>query len=185
MRAQTLVRAKANNHLIFLFFSVYLFSQQTHGAEVICVHLALSLLDSFFLSLFDFHDSHTQIDLNIGDMGEIKRTADDNLGDLQLGRVRQEYIIDPDLRVILSCTVLDADKMIPYHDQELFLITSVVYSKKFEVVGKRNPEVCALSPSIFVSSDCFQLKWLASSRVGGELVFSNFSFSWFSAGNRS
>ena len=24
------------------------------GAEVICVHLALSLLDSFFLSLFDF-----------------------------------------------------------------------------------------------------------------------------------
>ena len=73
-------------------------------------------------------------------------TADDNLGDLQLGRVGQEYILDPDLREILSCAVLDAEKMIPYQDQELFLITSVVYSEKFEVVGKRKQEVCTLSP---------------------------------------
>ena len=36
--------------------------------------------------------------------------------------------------------------MIPYQDQELFLITSVVYSEKFEVVGKRKQEVCTLSP---------------------------------------
>ena len=54
--------------------------------------------------------------------------------DLQLGRVGQKYILDPDLRGILSCAVLDADKMTPYQDQELFLITSVVYSEKFEVV---------------------------------------------------
>ena len=73
-------------------------------------------------------------------------TADDNLGDLQLGRVRQEYILDPDLRGILSCAVLDADKMIPYQDQELFLITSVVYSEKFDVVGKRKQEVRTFSP---------------------------------------
>ncbi|XP_015770417.1 PREDICTED: uncharacterized protein LOC107348871 isoform X3 [Acropora digitifera] len=85
-------------------------------------------------------DSHTEIDLNIADIGDIKLTADDNLGDLQLGKVRQEYILDPDLRGILSCTVLDADKMIPYQDQELFLITSVVYSEKFDVVGKRKQE---------------------------------------------
>ena len=36
--------------------------------------------------------------------------------------------------------------MIPYQDQELFLITSVVYSEKLEVVGKRKQEVCTLSP---------------------------------------
>ena len=61
-------------------------------------------------------------------------TADGNPVELQLGRVGQEYILDSDLRGILSRVVLDANKMIPYQDQELFLITSVVYSKKFEVV---------------------------------------------------
>ena len=79
-------------------------------------------------------------------------TADDNLGDLLLGRVGQKYILDPDLRGILSCAVLDADKMIPYQDQELFLITSVVYSEKYEVVGKRKQEVCTFSPpSLFIT----------------------------------
>ena len=63
--------------------------------------------------------------------------------DLQLGRVGQNYILDPDLRGILSRVVLDANKMIPYQDQELFLITSVVYSKKFEVVEVvRKKQVC-------------------------------------------
>ena len=56
--------------------------------------------------------------------------------DLQLGRVGQKYILDPDLRGILSRVVLDADKMISYQDQDLFLITSVVYNEKFEVVVK-------------------------------------------------
>jgi len=54
--------------------------------------------------------------------------------ELQLGRVGQKYVLDPDLRGILSRVVLDADKMIPYQDQELFLITSVVYTTKFQVV---------------------------------------------------
>ena len=76
----------------------------------------------------------------------MKVTADDNLGDVQLGKVRQEYILDPDFREILFHAVLDAEKMIAYQDHELFLITSVVYSEKFEVVGKRKQEVCALSP---------------------------------------
>ncbi|XP_067035698.1 uncharacterized protein [Acropora muricata] len=85
-------------------------------------------------------NSHMEIDLVIADFGEIKLTTDDNLGDLQLGRVRQEYILDPDLREILSWAVLDADKMIVYKDRELFLMTSVIYSEKFEVVGKRMQE---------------------------------------------
>ena len=57
-------------------------------------------------------------------------TADRNPVELQLGRVGQKNILDPDLRGILSRVVLDANNMIPYQDQELFLITSVVYSEK-------------------------------------------------------
>ena len=127
----------------------------------------------------------TTYNFSIADFGEIKLTADDNLGDLQLGRVRQEYILDPDLRGILSWAVLDADKMIVYKDRELFLMTSVIYSEKFEVVGKRMQEVCTLSFSIFASSDSFQLKWLSSSRVSGELAFSDFSFSLVFSGRQN
>ena len=57
-------------------------------------------------------------------------TADCNPVELQLGRVGQKNILDPDLRGILSRVVLDANNMIPYQDQELFLITSVVYCEK-------------------------------------------------------
>ena len=155
MKAQILVRAKAKKLPSFCFFF-----------------------------LFIFYNSHMEIDLVIADFGEIKLTADDNLGDLQLGRVRQEYILDPYLRGILSWAVLDADKMIFYKDRELFLMTSVIYSEKFEVVGKRMQEVCTLSFSIFASSDSFQLKWLSSSRVSGELAFSDFSFSLVFSGKQ-
>ena len=86
--------------------------------------------------------------IGIGDIGEINLTANVNLGDLQLGRVGQKYILDLDLRKILSCAVLDPDKMIPYQDEDLLLITSVIYSEKFEVVGKRKQEVCTLSPPL-------------------------------------
>ncbi|XP_044172140.1 uncharacterized protein LOC114964437 isoform X2 [Acropora millepora] len=78
-----------------------------------------------------------EFDFDFGHFGGIKLIADDNLGDLLLGRVREEYILDPDLRGLLSIAVLDADKMIAYQDHELLLITSVVYSEKFEVVGER------------------------------------------------
>ncbi|XP_067035701.1 uncharacterized protein [Acropora muricata] len=82
-------------------------------------------------------DSEIDIGVGVGAMADIKLIADDNLGDLLLGSVRQEYILDPDLRGLLSIAVLDADKMIAYQDHELLLITSVVYSEKFEVVGER------------------------------------------------
>ena len=94
-----------------------------------------------------FHNRKKEFGFDFGHFGGIKLIADDNLGDLLLGRVRQEYILDPDIRGILSSAVLDADKMIPYQDQDLFLITSVVYSEKFEVVDERVRKVCNLSPS--------------------------------------
>ena len=94
-----------------------------------------------------FHNRKKEFGFDFGHVGGIKLSADDNVGDLLLGRVRQEYILDPDLRGILSSAVLDADKMIPYQDQDLFLITSVVYSENFEFVDKRVRKVCNLSPS--------------------------------------
>ena len=106
---------------------------------------AFSFSFPFFFFIY-FHNRHKEIDIDNADIAEIKLTADDNLGDLLLGRVRREYILDPDLRGILSCTVLDADKMIAYQDHELLLITSVVYSENFVVVGERKQEVCTLSP---------------------------------------
>ena len=87
----------------------------------------------FFSLLICFHNRHTEGDFDIARIG---LTADGNLVDFQLGRVGQKCILDPDLRGILSRVVLNADKMISYQDQDLFLITSVVYNEKFEVVVK-------------------------------------------------
>jgi len=86
-------------------------------------------------------DRHKEFSVDIACVGKIKLSADDNLGDLLLGRVRQEYILDPDLREILSCAGLDADKMSAYQDHDLLLMTSVVYSESFEVVDERKQKV--------------------------------------------
>ena len=123
MKAHTLGRAKANNHFLFIF--------------------------SFSFFFIYNHNSEIDIGVGVGAMADIKLIADDNLGDLLLGSVRQEYILDPDLRGLLSIAVLDADKMIAYQDHELLLITSVVYSEKFEVVGERGRMVCTVSPPSF------------------------------------
>ncbi|XP_067038685.1 uncharacterized protein [Acropora muricata] len=89
-------------------------------------------------------DSDIAIGLDVGNVAGITVIADDNLGSILLGRVREEYILDPDLRGILSIAVLNADKMIPYQDHELFLVTSVVYSEKFVVVGEREQKMLLL-----------------------------------------
>ena len=96
-----------------------------------------------------FHNRKKKFGFDFRHFGGIKLIADDNLGDLLLGRIREEYILDPDLRGLLSIAVLDADKMIAYQDHELLLITSVVYSEKFEVVGERGRMVCTVSPPSF------------------------------------
>ena len=61
----------------------------------------------------------------------------DNQGVLKLGKVSQSYISDPDLRAILANTDLDTNKMKDIEDQELLLITSVIYSEKMELKGNR------------------------------------------------
>ncbi|XP_068744474.1 uncharacterized protein [Montipora capricornis] len=84
--------------------------------------------------------SHKEVIVDVDETGEITLTIDDNLGDLQLGKVSQEYISDPDLREILRSFDLDTNKMSCLQDQELLLVTSVVYSERFEVQGNRKHE---------------------------------------------
>ena len=67
--------------------------------------------------------------------------SSDNQGVLKLGNLSQNYISDPDLRAILANADLDANKMKDFADQELLLATSVIYSDKFVLRGKRKRQV--------------------------------------------
>lgn len=67
--------------------------------------------------------------------GNIKLCGDQ--GVLQLGTISQKYIDDPDLRGLLANTTLDVDKMKSFEDSDLLLITSAIYSEKFELTGER------------------------------------------------
>ncbi|XP_068744475.1 uncharacterized protein [Montipora capricornis] len=84
--------------------------------------------------------SHRKGSLDLGEIGEISLTIDDNLGDLQLGKVSQEYISDSDLRKILTRFDLDTNMMSCLQGHELRLVTSVVYSERFEIQGNRKHE---------------------------------------------
>ena len=64
-----------------------------------------------------------------------------DLENLELGKLSRKYIIDPDICSLLVETVLDVFKMEAYKDDELRLITSVIYSEKFELTGRRKREV--------------------------------------------
>ena len=66
-----------------------------------------------------------------------------NQGVLTLGNLTQKYIIDdPDLRGILANAELDANKMKAFAEcDKLLLITSVIYSEKFELNGERMHQV--------------------------------------------
>ena len=63
------------------------------------------------------------------------------LGELELGKLDQEYFIDPVLEDILKESELDAEKMKRYENEELHLIYSVIYSERFQLKGKRQYKV--------------------------------------------
>lgn len=73
--------------------------------------------------------------LEVGEAIKGKIVSTDDLGYLELGKVSQEYITDPDLRDILAQTALEYNKVNSFEDSKLLLITSVVYSEKLEVHG--------------------------------------------------
>ena len=65
----------------------------------------------------------------------------DILGELELGKLDEEYIKYPDLRELLNKTALDVERMESLEDQKLRLIYSVIYSEKLVLKGKREHEV--------------------------------------------
>ena len=75
---------------------------------------------------------------------EVTVKLHEDLGDLGLGKLSQKYITVPDIRGLLANTALDVKKMEPYDEDQLPLITSVIYSETFELTGGRKQEVFTL-----------------------------------------
>ena len=85
--------------------------------------------------------SSCQFGVDISGAMEVTFKLHKDLGNLELGKLSRKYIIDPDIRSLLAETVLDVVKMEAYKDDGLRLITSVIYSEKFELTGGRKREV--------------------------------------------
>ena len=85
--------------------------------------------------LYHLYLSRRECHLDVGELVKGKAVSIDDLGYLELGKVSQEYVTDPDLRDILAQTALDYNKVNSFEDSKLLLITSVVYSEKLEVHG--------------------------------------------------
>ena len=92
---------------------------------------------NFFASWF----SSFVVGAQAANIASIEIKINEDLGSLELGRIDQEYILDPDLREVLAKTELDINKTGVFEDQELRLITSVIYSQRFVVKGNRKNEV--------------------------------------------
>ena len=67
------------------------------------------------------------------------------LGELELGKLDEDYFYDPDLDIILQETELDKGKLKRFEDEELRLIYSVIYSERFQLKGKRQSKVTNLN----------------------------------------
>ena len=82
-----------------------------------------------------------EVSVEGSDIGGMELKLSDLLGDLELGKLTEEYYLDPDLRDILSAASLDHDKMAPLEGRHLLLVTCVMYSTKFVLRGNRMHEV--------------------------------------------
>ena len=75
------------------------------------------------------------------DSGEVALKTSDIPCDLELGNLTEEYLLDSDLRELLSEARLNPEKMKPLKDQHLILVTGVIYSTKFILSGPRKHQV--------------------------------------------
>ena len=104
---------------------------------VTCKQTKLFLKRNFFVSWF----SSSAFGAQASNIANIEIKINEDLGSLELGGIDQEYILDPDLRDVLAKTELDINKTEVFEDQQLRLITSVIYSQRFAVKGNRKNEV--------------------------------------------
>ena len=75
------------------------------------------------------------------DSGEVALKTSDTPGDLELGNLTEEYLLDSDLRELLSAAPSNPDKMKPLEGHHLLLVTSVISSTKFVLSGPRKHQV--------------------------------------------
>lgn len=96
----------------------------------------------FFLNCyFFFHYRNYEVGGEVANIVSGKLQISDELGFLVLGKVDQEYISDTELREILATAELDGDKVAAFKGRQLRLITSVVYSSRFQHKGIRMEKV--------------------------------------------
>ncbi len=100
--------------------------------------LSISHIPLYFCFL---QRSHVYVRLEPAKYFKVNVKVVDDLGELELGKLDQEYFKDPDLRELLAQTALDANRMEGLEDQKLRLIYSVIYSERFLLKGKRQHEV--------------------------------------------
>ena len=82
-----------------------------------------------------------QLGLEAANYAITKIKMNQDLGDLELGKIDQEYVTVPDLRRMLADTELNSNMMKVFKGCKMRLITKVIYSERFEVKGKRKNEV--------------------------------------------
>ena len=114
-----------------------------------------------------------ELDVNVRGylQGNIK--LNDDQGILELGKLSQKYIDDPDLREILANTTLDAKKMEMFEGENLLLITSVICSEKFELIEGRKHKVLVYIAYI-ASLLIYSKNRVKPSRYHGELRIHSF-----------
>ena len=96
---------------------------------------------SFSEIVIFIHNRNYEVGVEAANIVSGKIRISEELGFLVLGKVDQEYICDVDLRDILANAELNSDKVIAFKEQKLRLITSVVYSSKFQHKGIIKEEV--------------------------------------------
>lgn len=88
--------------------------------------------------------SERNLGVGVGGILEGTIRLSDDQGVLKLGKLSQKYIDDPDLRGLLAGIEMDHKMMRTFAEgDKLLLITSVVYSEKFELIGERKKETAA------------------------------------------
>ena len=100
-------------------------------------HSVLFLIRNFFASWF----SSFAVGAQAADIANIEIKINEDLGSLELGEIDHEYIVDPDVREVLAKTELDINKTEAFEDEQLRLVTSVIYSQRFAVKGNRKIKV--------------------------------------------
>ena len=94
----------------------------------------MSLFCSIWFSKFE-------AEFQAGTSANAKVKVNQGIGILELGKIDKVYLRDPEVRDILQLTELDSDRAKDIQGHKLRLITSVVYSERFKLGGKRFHEV--------------------------------------------